>query len=71
MGHIIVHVYTVDSVPMYVPIDAQVLPISPAFNPHYTTIEIDGEIPEGAEESLEEIALEEALARAMAKRQGD
>lgn len=46
-------------------------PVGPSYQQMYTEISVSGEIPEGAEESLEELVLEEALAAAMSKRQGD
>ena len=67
-GHIIINVQEVDVVG-YVPHDAPTLPAS--VTTFYKAIEVSGEIPAGAEESFEEIVLEEALAVAMSKRQGD
>lgn len=71
MGQVIIRVDTTNQSLGYIPHDSPVLPVGPTLSRHYTILDIEGQVPHGSDESIEELALEEALAVAMAKRQGD
>lgn len=66
-GQITLIIMSVDDARYYTIEDAD--KVGPAYHQTHTVLNVSGEAPEG--ESLVEAALEEALALAMAKRQGD
>lgn len=55
---------------MFISADTLPVPVM-TYEQVYATIDVEGSVDELSEESIEEAALEEALAVAMAKRQGD